>query len=311
MLSAVSGINLNRKTNNLPQNRSAKINLALRKASFESNPKHKISFGGVIPQDDLITICEDFIPSLDSISNVELLKRAFDELYQKFLQIASDTPENKISEHFHTWRHELDNIFHVATFNLTSADKPREFFENLLFSLVEITRADAKIEGKEGKPVLFEDVLKKIKVLAKRMRSPSFSIKGTELLQGRVLRNPELVDLVLSHLLLNAIKHGENEPFQIIIKGDERLEEKSREFGDLFISFLNPDTKVLSEDKIEELLKGERVETARFGRGLPALIKLLREHGYEEDLSNLIERNREKGVCITAPLFQTLVVSSH
>ncbi|MDD3436102.1 MAG: hypothetical protein PHC64_03010 [Candidatus Gastranaerophilales bacterium] len=121
--------------------------------------------------------------------------------------------------------------------------------------------------------------------------------------KGKEVKNPfQLYDL-LSQPILNARKYGKSKPFEIAI-------EEVTNGGKTYYAYItNPDTILIPDKEIDEILKGScyRAEETRdiiegTGFGFSEIIRILRENGYEDDIPQLIEKGREKGVCVRIPL---------
>lgn len=168
------------------------------------------------------------------------------------------------------------------------------------------------------KEVPFKDVLKLIKRIPKNKNlTPSWG--ELEILNDKQVKEPTVLYQLLSQPLLNAIKYGEGKPFQIKI---EEVVSDGRK--DYYALFINPETKPIPDAEIDKIIEGlgYRASNARktkiigSGLGFSELVPIVKKKAksvsfwddkkkafYNEDLLNLIEKGREKGVCVRVPLF--------
>lgn len=129
-------------------------------------------------------------------------------------------------------------------------------------------------------------------------RGPLFDCDGPK------VQNPFQLYNLISQPILNADKYGDGKPFSVIFNkiGNGRK-------ASYYLSVTNPETAVIPDEEIDIILEGTghraektKEEVKGTGFGFKEMIRILRENGYEKDIPNLIEKGREKGVCVNIPL---------
>jgi hypothetical protein len=278
------------KTNFLPQD------------TFEMHKNSNLSFGSVIPKNKIFKCCDDLLKSVENFSESDDVTLQVNDFYHKKLLKLLDiklTVSEKEKERFRSFKHTLINI--VATKINYEGKVPKSELEYFVNDIKDYTESYED----SNKIVQATTIWNKLKKILKSMNSPAVSINNQNLLLDKKIKHPLQFNEFVSQPLLNAIKYSEEKPFKIIF--EEVSEGDNKKY---YASFINPETKPIPDEEIDEILKGDfyRSSNAKLsgiqgsGFGFWSIINTLRQNGCEHDIPNLIEKGREKGVCVRIPL---------
>lgn len=329
MITPILGLNFKRIS---PQNNSKtdfKTN-PLRDDSFElqqkASPSFALSFGkSIVPRKAIFACCDRFSAKMEKTESVEKLRELSKSFLERLKKIVYNPEFNKEPDfrRYQSFRHELMNVLtNEKWFSLTdnSAIIPVRYPEMTSMSSIEYLtsykqacRDTVKMIKEEMKYDTYSQSNKRIinanaifdRLRKHRLKLCPFSIEGLNLLKGKKVKEPEDLFDFIKQPFSNAQKYGDRKPFKIVIEkatveGQERY----------YALFINPDTKPILDAKIYRILEGNGyrvsspdttgIEGEGFGFGY--IIRTLRRKGYEQDIPNLIERGREKGVCVRVPI---------
>lgn len=268
------------------------------KPSFGSNPT------SIIPADEVFALCDDALKKIEGNVNEEVIDKSIVELVERMKElICQKKPERSEVEKnvFSDFRHEIMNKMQLvlSSKGMDPVNQPQN--KDKLIERINDIKVSTKVWG-----MLYEDGLRLSDVLGYLRRlNKDYPIiwEKSELIYGKSTTDHLQLYSLLSQPLLNAIKYGEGKPVNVVI---EEVEKGGK--NRLFASFINPETTPIPDVEIDKILagRGHRAETTKdiygTGFGFQEMIRILRETGHESDIPNLIERGREKGVCVRVPI---------
>lgn len=279
--------------------------------TFIKTKKSNVSFGH-IPQDETFKLCSELL------ENFKNPKKHLDDLLEvfknTFINIAMNKPEDANLIEKKAWRHEIINIINNKGITIltlfddglldTKFDKNmlvNELVDGVRKSTIRWNKTEYNINKTSNVKAVFDD----LKGLAKSLNSPAIEFRNLDMIEEKTLKNPDLAYTILSQPLLNAVKYGEGKPIQIAVETVENGGKSS-----YCLSFTNTETKPISDEEIEKILEGKKYRSKSAkesgidgsGEGFSFIIDILKENNFH-DITNLIEKGREKGVCVRIPLF--------
>lgn len=269
------------------------------------NPSFGNNLTSLIPKDEIFALCDKALKKIEGDVDEEAIYKNIVELVDRVKELMyQEMPERSQIERnvFSSFRHEITNYLQVVRCieALDPAENPQEKIK--LVAGINDIKASAQLWR-----VLCEDGLKLTDFLyALKRLNKNYPIdwQDSGLIDGRksITNNLQLYSL-LSQPLLNAIKYGEGKPVKVVIEEVEKGGKKR-----LFASVINPETTPIPEAEIDKILEGrghraERTATI-YGKGFgfTEMIRILKTTEHESDIPNLIERGREKGVCVRVPI---------
>lgn len=329
MITAISGLSF--KTTR-PQNNSKTdfktnpLNPKGRADSFELQNKSNPSFGrSIVPRKAILACCKRFSARMEKTESIDELRgvsERFLEIFKKVLYNPKLTKEPAF-EHYQDFRHELLNrLTHEKWYILTDnhIDIPERYSEMAGVSNAEylnqykqaFTDTVGMIKGEIEYEKFTSANLQTLnaKAIFERLRKHKlrlcpFSIEGLSLLKGKKIKEPEGLDCLIRQPFSNSQKYGEGKPFKIVIEKAMAGEEEC-----YYASFINPDTTPIPDAEIDKILQGNSYRASNAiqagiegeGFGFGYIIRTLRREGYEQNIPNLIEKGRKKGVCVRVPI---------
>lgn len=297
---------------------SCKINNNLVQDVFQPSKSYP-SFCGlaksIIPKKEIFSLCDSVIASLDSNSpqiDPNSLLTYFQNQLGKILPQKQAEAQKAEDQIYRVFRHEMNNLAEVISGKLFIMDmhlsKGRTTeAENLRKEV--IAAVDSLKENIKDWTQLFNDssLSNILGLLNKVNMSTKVTWKGVEKLDGKKVSKDKYFDLysLFSQPILNAIKYGEGMPVRVAIEEGKTASGAKQ----LFASVTNPDTTPIPDAEIDKILqgKGHRADAIKdkikgTGFGFQEMIRILKENGHESDIPDLIEKGREKGVCVRFPL---------
>lgn len=330
MITAISGLSFKIIT---PQNNSKtdfKTN-PLKDDSFKLQSKLNPSFGkSIVPRKAIFTCCDKFLAGVEKIEDLDTLANASKRFIDSIRKIL-DIPQKYRSDNlqpYKAFKHDLFNSFcsskfrrflyknevvmkqyypelpdmHTPEFVSCYKQELKNVTERLKDNVEKTVEWDEFLQGNDrtiNVSTIFD------KLTSRRLKESDFSIEGMALLADKKMRDPMTIYFVLSQPFLNAQKYGEGKPFKIVI-------EKTIEAGKerYFASFINPDTNPIPDDEIDKILQGKKYRASNAlqsgidgtGFGFQYLVETLRRSCCGEDIPNLIQKGRERGVCVRVPI---------
>lgn len=276
--------------------------------SFQYKNKSKPSFGAVIKRKEIFRSCDAFVFKEEDISNLFKIFDSVMDFYgnnqQNWFGSSSSEASQKIAA---TCRHEMDNLVLANTGKCILIEK--EINAKHIFRPIKICANKWTILEKwHDNPQKIIPVNHVITMLGKTIKNidqENIILTGDELLKNKNVKNPFQLYNLLSQPLMNAIKYGEQKPFKIAV--EEGLKDGKKVY---YASIINPETKPIPNEEIDKILEGNHyrasnVENSKIsgtGFGFTEMIRILKENGYEQDIPNLIAKDRELGVCVRVPL---------
>lgn len=267
--------------------------------------KFDLSFGA-IPEKQIYKLCDDLLeitkntPNFNRISIVfDFYNTNFKPILYKPLGFNSFDGEERIIK---TFRHGLDNMIQGKERELKTKENG---IQELVHEIKKFTKLYKDIEEWDIKNEIipFQKVFEKLTQTSQSMKSQEISWIGKELLDDKKVQNPTQLYTLFEQPLLNAVKYSEEKPFEIVI--EESLKNGKKIY---YAKFINPETRPIPDDEIDKIIKGTghraagTKEISGSGFGFQEIIRILKENGFEDDISNLIQKGREKGVCVRIPL---------
>lgn len=299
---------------NLCQNKS-KYNIknttkpdSLSSDTFQLQQKFNPAFGSLIPKSKVFKACDKLAKSIEHIPKNEDVTKIARDFYDEKLKKILITPSKyneKEQDDFDIFRHGLLNIVHRKIFNeQVSKNMLLEFVDDIKYCVNDGIDME-KWKRELNKTVLFSTIFNKFTKDLKLMNSPKVSWVGKDLFVGKKVKYPSQLYNLASQPLLNAVKYSEEKPFKIVI--EEIVKDGKRTY---YASFINPETKPIPDLEIDKLLKGDGYRASNAtdtgiegtGLGISTVVSILKRNGYAEDIPNLFEKGREKGVCVRIPL---------
>lgn len=284
----------------------------------------------LFPRNEIIKHANDSLAEIKNASgcnDLEQISKNFfaKNLLEDLLKHKKEFGEND-QNLFSVFRHEMINLF-GAKINLIGSSDDAKMFIKVLYPEVKTEGETFSMQKKILTEIIFsvKECVKKWSVFEKNnwldentvvpvggvVRSlkslinshDRVKVSGLELLKGKQVKDPMALYTVCSHPLLNAKKYGENKPFEISIQ--KTIEGNKEKY---WATFLNPETKAIPDDEIDRILLGSGYRAkgtnniVGSGLGFKNIVEKLEEKGYSEAIPNLIEKGRDKGVCIKIPL---------
>lgn len=309
---------------------------SLKEDAFVKQKNINPSFGGsIIPKEKIFKCCDKFIADIDKIEDAPTLMESSNKFIDKIQEILDNSSPNISDESLdflRFFRHGLINNFcetkgrvlsihykdnaicklYPETTCMTDIEYLTYQKQELRKAVIDVIKEridegiHSEIQSKNNKKIVQANtVFDKLLNHKKRMEEIEFRITGRELLEGKKVKNPVDFYWFLQQPFLNAAKYSEGKSFKIVIEkivkeGNERY----------YASFINPETKVIPDTEINKILKGNGYRASNAiesgirgtGFGFISMIGTLKRNGYKQDIPNLIEKGREKGVCVRIPL---------
>lgn len=336
MIQPIFMFNLNKIQ--LKPNREGSFKTAPLKAdTFERQHPVSPSFGSgprnLIPSETILARCKTFLETVSNASSFEDLARESSSFFidevPKLLRDGSDRHAGSGLQSL--FRHELVNRYFGEAGCLLDADmlklkladkrpgveiKPDDVFEYQKDSAkktVEIIQdftndwavlddwaknPETDVSGKE-----FLGVFNK--TLLKALQTTNISLFEGSDFDHVSINNPSRLYKLLAQPILNADKHERGKSVKVVLNEVEEAGKKM-----YYASVITPDARPILDSKIDKIIEsaGDAVANVNVpkpmgtGFGFRQIIKILRKNGHETDVSNLIEKGRERGICIRIPL---------
>lgn len=304
MITAISGISFKSSTQQINSKNNLRLNF-LQKDTVELKQKTNPSFGSVIPKTKIFKACDSLLESAENLSDTDDATLIVKDFYTKKLAklLIIDPKMNEKEKYiFGMFSHELKNIVQR---NVDASKQELKSFSQNIKQCTEDWECMEKNEKQSDKIVQFKTVFDKLKKTLKYMNSPKVDFVGFEVLKNKKVKNQNQFINLVSQPLLNAVKYGEKKPFKVVFDEVEKDGKKT-----YYASFINPETKPIPDKEIDKILEGKfyratsAIESGIMGTGFGFwnMVRVLKENGYEKDIPNLIEKGREKGVCVRVPL---------
>lgn len=326
MITAISGLNLKRIN---PQNNSKTDfkTTPLKSDSFELQQKSNPSFGrSIVPRKAIFACCDRFSARMERTQSVDELRKLSDRFIERLRKILYNPKLQKEPEfeRYNYFKHDLINVFtNEKLYDLTKvehdiilekypevaempASKYLATYKQAFRDTVRMIKSEIEYEKYEydnSKIVNAKAIFGRLR--KHRLKLCPFSIEGLSLLKGKKVKKPVDLYYLLKQPFLNAQKYGERKPFRIVIEKAE-VDGKDRYYA----LYINPETTPISDADIDKILEGNgyRISNDKItgiegeGFGFGYIISTLRKKGYERDIPNLIQKGREKGVCVRIPI---------
>lgn len=285
------------------------IKLNNQQDSFQSQ-KSNPSFTAVIQRKKIFKSCNAFLLGKKDLSDpleiYDLIMNFYLKEHHGWIE-----PTKKLSETGNqialTCEHELGNFImgKVAEIILSRNEAK---MENVFIGIKNCANKWSILEKWHDNPQKTASVNQVIAMLSKTVKNinqDNITLTGNELLENKNVKNPFQLYNLLSQPLLNAIKYGEDKPFEIAI--EEAIKDGKKTY---YASFINPENKPIPDNEIDKILEGNHYRASNAkesqikgtGFGFSEIIRILQENGYEQDIPNLIEKGRDTGVCVRVPL---------
>lgn len=327
MIKAIANIGLYKNTSPSSKNveytsspvySTCKISNNLERDVFQPS-KNSPSFCGlaksIIPKKEIFSLCDSVIASLEKDSSQidpQSLSKYFTNQMHEILPERGKEEQKAEDQIYRVFRHEINNLagiipgqLYIMNMHLSKGRAVEA--ENLRKELIAAV-GNLKENIKEWIKLFSEGSLSNILgLLNKEPQSSKITWIGTERLEGKKVAKDKYFDLysLFSQPILNAVKYGEGMPVRVAIKEGETASGAKQ----LFASVTNPDTTPIPDAEIDKILqgKGHRADAVKdtikgTGFGFQEMIRILKENGHESDIPALIEKGREKGVCVRFPL---------
>lgn len=281
--------------------------------SFQYKNMSNPSFSAVINRREIFKSCNALSLKEGTLSTPTEIYDSIINFYQKQHQDWIDlTNSSEASQQIASaCKHEMGNLVMVKVYETLFSEngvKIESKIKNILRPIKICANRWAILEKWHDNPQKIIPVNQVIEMLSKTIKNidqDNIILTGDELLDNKNVKNPFQLYNLLSQPLLNAIKYGEKKPFQIAI--NEALKDGKKTY---YASIINPETKPVPNEEIDKILEGNHYRASNAenskirgtGFGFTEMIRILKENGYEQDIPNLIEKDRELGVCVRVPL---------
>lgn len=297
------------------------------KNSFFLKDSHKFeqkfipNFKG-IPHEKILNSCERLLTKIDKTDSLENLKNISVDFFDKKLKNIINRNNSKLdgakADFLRTFGHDLTNKY----FTLVTTIKDYNFFKpenvsdleylNQLKQKFKDTIDIIKKFTNDWKGDLTEWQNNPNKIIPAKIvfnklikSSDIINIEGIEILRGKNVENPFQLYTIIAQPFSNAMKYGEGKPVSIIIEKVQKTDQIR-----YYASFINHETTPIPNNEIEKILNGNNYRASSAiqkgikgtGLGFTKIVDILKTNGCDADIPQLIEKGREKGVCVKIPL---------
>ena len=307
----------------------SKINY-IQQDTFQRQMTANPSFG-CIPRAKIFKLADDVMKQTAELTDSTKIGNIVNDFFANkltgLLHPALNTPEKELNT-FMDFRHELISKF-VSKHELITNTNLRDFVSKLHPDIVtdEQYVSFQKNEFKElakgikncsnkwsqiskwrfnpDKKFHISEVFELAEQMLDSKKHPKISITGKELLNNKFVGKPEALYNLLCETIKNAIKHSDGKPTEVRIE-KLKLDERMRYYA----SFITEGAKPISESKIDKILSENlNTEAHRLKSSVKdseyeflTMIKMIKESWGGLNLTHLIKRNCDKGVCVQIPL---------
>lgn len=300
------------------------------KDSFKAENKHlsgyKPSFGGnaSLPFLEIEVLCDKLLaginPAEDS-SALSIVYMNFTSQLKKIVPQKNISPEDE--DLWATFWHNLTNALFISktpvlfqskrvssTFypEITNMSEiqflafQKEALKNMATYQIKGAINEVKALQKNNyKTLKIETLLNWLHRYSKNLQA-EFRFEGRKYINNLRTDKPKDSYYMLTQPILNAKKYGEGKPFRVIIGNTGK--------NKYYMSFINPETRPIPDDEIDRIIEGKgyrssgalKSEIHGTGFGFEYIKYTLTKNGYSQDIQGLIQKGRDKGVCVRVPI---------